>query len=289
MVSIDCQGRQHVHEARSLARDARAGVSLVGMLIAALIGVIVLTATFRVLHTNQRAFGVQSVQVRDRQTLRAGIALLNAELREISPGDGDLITMEPAAMHVRSPGALGLVCEIESWGTDPEVKATKVGRYLREDSARVFYENETRRDADDVWRTGRIEVLDTTGSLSCPDGRTAQRVRLHEVSQGAPPDSISPGALVRVVRHFEYELAQDGGLHYLIRTPGAGDAQPLVGPLDAESGVRFRYLDADGVETAVAADVRQIEVTLRTVSGFRDGDEQLQDSLTTVVHTRNSS
>ena len=65
-------------------------------------------------------------------------------------------------------------------------------------------------------------------------------------------------------------------------------AAPLIGPLRPTTGVSFQYLNQNGSVTSVAANVRQIVITLRTLSSARDaGGDQVRDSLKTRVYTRN--
>ena len=62
----------------------------------------------------------------------------------------------------------------------------------------------------------------------------------------------------------------------------------MVGPLAATNGFGFVYRDAMGAVTATPADVRQIEVTIRTGSTVLNSLGNLvSDEITALIYTRN--
>lgn len=275
-----------------ITRLDRRGMTMIELLVVTILGMVILGAVYQILVTNQRTYTAQSAMVRDQQSLRGGIDLLLGELREVSPSDGDLVSIGDHSVTIRSSRYLGLVCSVLTTGSDPTVLARKVGGYLRGDSARVFFENNPRITGDDVWRTAVVNVIDSTGLSVCPTGGTAQVVQLEDVEFGsaASTDSITPGALIRNFEHHTYALGTYDGQPYLTQTDGGGTESPLVGPLRAQDGVEFRYLDRDGNVTGSPANVREIEVTTRTATdNVTAAGGTLQDSLRIRIHTRNSS
>lgn len=273
---------------RETMTDHRRGFTLVELLIVTVVGVLVLGAIYQVLITNQRTYATQNANVQANQTLRGGMEALFAELREISPQDGDLLSMSSTGMRIRGNRAPAIVCSIITTGSDPIVQVKRLGRYLTGDSARIFVDNDPDATSDDVWVTADVTVVDSTGTLSCPDGEVAETVQLEGISWGAPPDSILPGALVRNFVRYQYQVGTYDGQTYLTRTDESGNTYPLIGPLNPNNPVSFRYLDAGGTATGTAANVRQIDVTLRSETNIRDisGDLQ-QDSLRSRIFTRN--
>lgn len=269
--------------------DDRRGVTLVELILVTVLGAFVLAGIYQVLVQNQRTYTAQSTRIRNQQTLRSGLDVLTSELRGVSPGDGDLLEMGTSAIGIRAPRGMGLVCSILTGGSNPTVQAKRVGNFLEGDSARVYYENHPSREADDGWRTAVVDVVDSTGMLSCPGGSVAQELRLRGIRWGAPPDSFSTGAPIRNFAHYRFLLDDVGGETYLVREdPEAGTSNRLVGPLASGDGVEFRYLDGSGDPTTTAATVRQIEVTLRTPPRRQGSQGELvRDSLTARVHTRN--
>ena len=90
----------------------RRGFSLLELIIVVVLGMLVLSAVHTVLTTNLRAFTVLNSKVRSQQTIRGGSQILFAELRELSPRGGDLISMADDSMTVRSSSAFGIVCVV---------------------------------------------------------------------------------------------------------------------------------------------------------------------------------
>lgn len=272
----------------SYSAGDREGFTLVELLIVTVLGALVLGAMYQVLITNQRTYATQNANVQANQTLRGGMEALFSELREISPQDGDLLSMSATGMRVRASRAPAIVCSIVTGGNNPTVQVKRLGRYLTGDSARVFIDNDPSLTSDDTWQTVRVQVVDSTGLLACPDGEVAQTVRLQDGFWGPPPDSILPGAPVRNFVRHQYQVGTYDGQTYLTRTDENGDTYPLVGPLNPNNPVTFRYLDGSGAATGTPVNVRQIEVTLRSETNIRNlsGDLQ-QDSLASRIFTRN--
>jgi hypothetical protein len=102
---------------------------------------------------------------------------------------------------------------------------------------------------------------------------------------------VAVGAPFRSFRAIQYGTFLDGGNWWLGRkTPGPGGAyEILTGPLrsPAAGGLVFKYYDANGSVTAVAADVRMIEIVIRSQSTRQSrqasGLTERTDSLRTKV------
>lgn len=263
-------------------------MTLVELLIVVMLGGLVMLATYEVLIVNQRTYRAQSATVRGQQTLRAGMDVLFGELREISPADDDIVSMAEDELEVRAPRNLAVICEIVVDGTAPTVRVRRMGRDLLEDSVRVFYENDPNDTSDDVWRSARVEIEDV-GSFDCPDGTPAQTVQLHGVTHATGTDDVLvTGSPIRNFGHFRYGVGSHDGRSYLVQEDTTGTEFPLVGPLDEDDPADFEYLDENGSTTTTPEDVRQVEVTLRTVSEARDGSgDPYRDSLTARIFTRN--
>ena len=92
-------------------RDRR-GFTLVELMIVAVVGAMVVGATYQILLSSQRAYMIQSAQIQGRQTVRAGVDILFAELRELSRAEGDILTMGSDKIEFRAMRAFGLVCRI---------------------------------------------------------------------------------------------------------------------------------------------------------------------------------
>ena len=69
------------------------GFTLVELIIVAVLGAVVVGATYEIMLSSQKAYTVQTAQIQGQQTVRSGIAILFSELREMSRAEGDILTM----------------------------------------------------------------------------------------------------------------------------------------------------------------------------------------------------
>ena len=265
----------------------RRGFTLVELLIVAVLGGLVVAATYQVLLTQQRIYTANTAQIQDQQTLRAGMAILSGELREISTQGGDLPTMSSQGLRIRTMRAFGLVCVVQPGLAPPRITVKRVDRWFEAgDSLFIFYDNDTELTGDDVWHSKVSSHVDTTAT--CSGGDEAQVMHIPGLSSSG--DSVRVGAPVRTYRTFTYGILQDGGDWFLARAEGSDPPEPLVGPIRSSTGggVEFVYLDENGNTTAVPGNVAQIRVTLRTLSGVRDSQGNfIRDSITAIVSMRN--
>lgn len=269
----------------------RRGFTLIELLVVAVLGTLLLIATYQVLITNQRTYTAQNAHIAGQQITRAALDVLVAELREINPGD--LVTMDTEQVTFRAQRRFGLVCGVvlPALGSSPVLEVRKVGGWFESgDSVVVFADNREGTPDDDFWIMGEATVVDP--SISC-DGEPAQQMTFTGQATAFLNDTVRVGAPIRSFVHHTYGRLERSGRSYVARQVAGGDVEPLVGPIPASfaSGVpsvEFRYLDASGVPTTVATSVRQIEIRLRIRSDARNSlGDPVADSLSTRVYLRN--
>ena len=263
--------------------ENRRGFTLVELMIVAVLGAIVVGATYEIMLSSQRAHTIQTAQIQGQQTVRAGLDILFSELREISPSEGDILTMGSDQIEIRAMRAFGLVCGVSATGSPLRVK--KIGRFFADgDSIVVFADNDPDISSDDTILFGAVSSLDSTDTCSGAD--TAQSITVPALVLAAlANDTVRLGAPVRGFSVYTYGLFLVDGDYYLGRESGVTTA-PLVGPL-APNGVSFIYMDALGNVTTDPLAVAQIEVTLRSRSRVVSQRGPVADSLTTVIYLRN--
>ena len=260
----------------------RGGFTLVELLIVAVLGVIVVAATYQMIFTSQRAYTTQTAQLHGQQTVRAGIDILFAELRELSGTEGDILEMNPDRIEIRAMRAFGLVCNVNPVGSPIRVK--KIGRYFASgDSIVVFADNDRTLSSDDTILSGAVASI--TEAETCTGTDTAQSLAVPELVTALANDTVRLGAPVRGFTIYTYGLYSVTGDYYLARLSG-GTTEPLVGPL-APNGVSFTYMDSGGSVTTNPRAVSQIEVTLRSRSKVINERGPVGDSLTTTIYLRN--
>ena len=260
------------------------GFTLVELLIVAVIGALVISATYQIMLSSQRALTVQTAQLQGQQAVRAGIDVLSSELRELSRAEGDILTLGSDRIEIRAMRAFGLVCSTNAVGSPILVK--KVGRYFDDgDSIMFLAENDPDFTSDDTILAGAVGSVGT--GQTCTGTDTAQSLTVPAVTQAfSNGDTVRAGAPVRAFTAYTYGLYTVDGEQYLARKDDDGTS-PLVGPLSS-NGVSFTYLDSLGSVTTAATSVSRIDVTLRSASTVVDErGARLSDSLSTTIYLRN--
>lgn len=262
------------------------GFTLIEVLVVTMLGTLLAVGTFKIINLTQRIHTTQAAQVQGQQALRAGLAILFAELRELSPSDGDLLAMSKDSITFRAMRQVGYVCASDYSTNPPHFTLRRVGRWLDAgDSIVALADNDPTKALDDRWITGRVTSADTMSTCSGLD--TAQEVYVEGLSTS---DTIRIGAMVRSYAPFTYGLFEFDGQPFLGRRSAGASPQPLVGPLRGrlEGGLAFTYLDENNVETLVGSDVALIQVELRTASRVLGTDGRpVSDSIVTRIHPRN--
>ncbi|MEZ4415567.1 MAG: prepilin-type N-terminal cleavage/methylation domain-containing protein [Gemmatimonadota bacterium] len=265
----------------------RRGFSLVELVVVSAVGGLLLLGLFGTLTTQQHAYTTQTAQMDAAQSVRAGLDVLVTEFRSLSTVGGDVIAMDDDSITVRVMRRVGITCAVTYGGT-PQLTAIPVGEHFAVfDSVFVFADGDPDVAFDDTWIAGRVGAADTLGSCS---GQMAQRISLPGAAGAFAADSVREGALLRSFEWQSFGLGLYAGKSYLGRWSSTSSFVPLVGPLDASSGpaLTLEYFDANGAVTAVPADVRRIDVLVRTAAPVQaTGAITVVDSLRATVYARN--
>lgn len=263
----------------------RRGLTLIELLIAMVAAGMVVAAAYQLLLTNQRLYTVQRENVVGHQTIRAGSEILFSELREVSPGEGDLVAMQEGSVTIRAQRAFGLVCHVNPSQSRLSV-VVRSDRFAVGQGIAVFVENDPDIASDDEWAEASVQNA-SSGASSCAQSGLLQTITTSGLASD-DWDGLRPGAPIRSFQTFTYGVFEISGDWYLGRRVGTGAVTPLVGPLDGRDGVRFQYLDAWGAATTTASAVRRIRVTLETRSDAQDAQGgAIADALTADIFLRN--
>ena len=149
-------------------RSDRRGFGVVELLIVAVLGSVIVASVYTMMITNTRVLTIHTATTRARETIRSAVEVLFAELREVSSVGGDIIAMADDAVVLRVMRGFGVVCEVDLTST-PSLTVTRVGDWFASgDSILVFGDNDEGTSSDDVWHSGLVSAVDTTGG--CPRG-----------------------------------------------------------------------------------------------------------------------
>lgn len=267
----------------------RDGFTLVELIVVSVLGVIVLSAALQVLITNQRTYTAQSATIEGQQASRMAIEVMFNELRELSPADGDIISMGPSSLQVRLMRKFGIACEVDVGPTasPPRIRVldnTGDDFAVADDTVLVFADNREATGSDDKWL--RVGLVDVDNTVTCL-GRPAMDLEVDTAGGLFVNDTVRVGAPVRAYQDFTYgtSLWLYPTTPYLTR-----NGTPIAGPLryPGTDGLQFIYRDALGNITTTPTDVRQIEVRIRTGERVMGpGGDMVSDSLDTWIYTRN--
>jgi prepilin-type N-terminal cleavage/methylation domain-containing protein len=296
----------------------RRGFSTVELIVVLVVAGVLSAAIATLLRRQQRFYTRAARLVEHRVSLRDATSILPAELRALSPSGGDVLVASDSSLEIRATIGAGIACNVAVGGTAVTIApvATLRGTALAAfstspqpgDVALVFDAGAPDDSLDDRWTTRDVASVDAIDA-NCPSpldatelaGQLASQLRFGIGSPLAP--SVRPGTFVHVVRRVRYRLYRAGtGDWYLgySEWDGAGFTvvQPVSGPFAAYSrsaastGLLMRYLDANGVEVILGADVRQItrvEVVARSVlsGGLSTDAAELRDAQDVTVRMRN--
>lgn len=278
----------------------RRGFSLVELLVVVvLMGIIGATLT-RVLLNMQRASRAQSERVTLQGNLRAGIAFIPAELRDLSAQD--IIVADPDLIEYRAMRAAGVACDVTAAALTLRNALTFQYREITpaRDSVFVFVENNPTMGSDDSWVALGIAAR---AAGTCPDGAAATVLTVVNAGAGytaytaaIAAAQIVEEAPVRTFERMELGLYVADGRSWLgARSVSAGEAalQPVLGPLVADSGLKLTYHANGGAQTGTIADMRMINIVLMgetgvPISSAYGGPVIHDDSIVARVRLRNA-
>ena len=287
---------------------ARRGFSLtelvVAVVIACAIGAAVLDSGLR----QQRFFAAAARFDAARTSVRQAADILSADLRPLSPRDGDLYVLAPDFVEFRLLLGASVLCTIAAArdaAVLPPLRAASalgltswVSSPVAGDTVLVFDEGGSGA-ADDRW-TRHVLTADPSAGANCPTASgftsSAAEAAAGWQIQIRPPlaASVAPGAPLRFVRRARYELYRAADAKWYLgfvdclstRMTPCAVVQPVSGPYDA-AGIRFGYLDSLGALTMAPPDVALITIDIRASAPAADpASPPRRDSASAVVALR---
>jgi hypothetical protein len=256
----------------------------------------------QVIITSTRASSDQNQRIDVQQNMRAANAILPAELRQLDAADGDIKAMSANSITIRAMRQLAIICTAPVTGgvltgliivvRSPLYSAQRA--FANGDSLFVWYEGDVGSRNDDGW----IPALITAAPVAqnCTDGTPGIKL-IATIGLVAPKLNVA-SVIPNGSPVWGFESATYGtGLsatdnRYYLNLTNASGTTPLLGPLPNAAGVTFTYYDAAGAVTAVPANVRQIDLTVRSQSlnRIKKGSTTAYavDSLSTRITLRNN-
>ena len=296
-----------------VARTARAGVTLVELIIALTVLAVVGGVMTNVLIKHQRFNRALTETADSRSRMRDIATILPTDLRGASSIGRDLLSIDLNSMQFRSSIGSSVLCRIAGGAVIELPPATLAsGQVLTAwinppkpgDIAYIYDDGTGRGNVDDSWR--QFIITDTTSATDptwCPsvgvspftqpadDGQRRYRITLDAVPD---PTRIRVGAPIRLAREVRYSLFEASDRNWYVGyetcTPSGavGVAGPcagreiLAGPVrpassdTTSSGLYFVYYRQDGTPVTNVANAAQIA---RVGIGMRTSPQSLSAAL----------
>lgn len=312
---------------RADARPVRRGFTLPEMMIVLLIFALTLGSLMTLVMRQQRFYRSAGDVMSMRGQLRQGLGAVAADLRAISPANGDVYDMTDKAIELRALTGSSIVCKITNASRTITVPPTTLssGNMLTAwpsmpaatDSFFVY--DDSTGTATARWKAYSISsIAAVSGSSGCTTAsgfvqasdttRSSYAITI-PVGQTLPPTLLT-GAPIRFFRRVRYELYQASDSKFYLgyydclagRAPVCNALQPIAGPFRnystnaANSGLLFAYYDSTGSALGAAIGnaprVTRVTVSLRgqsaaTISMDGTTPDLVNDSLVMDVALRN--
>ena len=279
----------------------RKAFTVVELMVAFLILGVAAAAILDAFVLHQRTVSAQAMRIGLQQNLRAGMAVLPAELRALDAKEGDILKMSPTSITIRALRQLAIVCQPPVLGgasVTLTVRQTPFYGTLfdnTKDGVYVFYEGDESTRTDDAWVPGKLMSAPVT-TAKCSDGKPAYSVSA-SLTFGTLPavtGQIASGAPVWGHRQTTYGVFQDTDRRwYLGMKDSSAVMTPLAGPLVGSNGLTFSYYDGTGVVTTDSSKVARIGIAIlgQTATLVRQASASpayTVDSLSVVTTLRNN-
>jgi prepilin-type N-terminal cleavage/methylation domain-containing protein len=281
----------------------RRGFTLVELLIGLILMLAVGAVTYQLLVNTQRVSRSQGQHIGMQDNGRSGALIIANELREVgydqitaaglvsitswmgatlltAGTNSDLRAIGPDSITYRAARGLGYTCDKVA-GTGDVVVYNAGDRQWQSyraltttDSLMLYIENDPSIAGDDMWLT--VGLTTAPVAQNCPDGTVGIRYRVAipgvlgmTVAQAF--NAMQLGGPVRAFELMQLRSYTSSGKTWLgmrARPLTVGTTiEPVVGPLTGTaSGLVFGFKDATNATTAIADNVRSVEITMRPMS-----------------------
>jgi prepilin-type N-terminal cleavage/methylation domain-containing protein len=300
------------HRSPEATARARAGFTLLELLVALTISGILVGAIFQLLQGNSQFVRLQSAREEVQQNGRAALSVIASDLRSVT--SGGIVSMSPTSVRIYAPRGWGILCDTidamssTAWAIFPASTLPSDDVWSKQGWGIGVEQTGHPAVNSGSWRFVSQVARQTSGDPcnGVQTTNTTSYVRYGFIHPGGTSfvtaGSVLPGTPVMLFEEVQYDVATSASGNvpgYWIRrmagygADGQPNMQPMAGPVPSESALHFDYFQADGVTPAsTPAQVRSIAIRVIT----RSRSESMQagamspsqvDTTSTVVSLRN--
>lgn len=275
------------------------GFTLAEIMIVVLLSSIIMGSIYQMIVMQDKTTREQYAVIETQQNARTALAVMTADLKEISAVDGDVLGATETSITFRALRKAAMVCAV---GVNTIDVAELGGPFVVGDNVLVFSEGVNANSAnDDAWLNRQVSAVAALASTACtanPFGATSWRRLLLSL----PPTNVQTGALVRSYTPMRYSISDNGEWGQLMRRVsepplGATVESAIIDRLSStsEGGLQLRYFNAAGTQIPAADlatnlnNIMRVQVKVRgkaVTSVATTGSNRYQDSLVTTVFLR---
>lgn len=274
-------------------RTRQAGFTLVELMVVALLTAVTLAGVYQTLMVQEESYETATVMIRDQESVRTALGILESELREIGSiggsaiGGTDIENAAAGSITFRAQRKTAFMCKVsraEKWAVvwllgDP---------FEAGDPLLLFVDGDSIRFADDRWDTTTVTSAQSTSDSDCENYWPGVPVQLIRLDNQDLTD-VAVGAAMRSYEWVTYSLYEFGHLGWGLGRLRKGEDQPdyLVGGLAPPGrGLEFTYFTPTGTTTTDPTQVARMRITVRTDPTGKTNVESTE--MTTNLYLRNN-
>lgn len=284
-------------EAISSSRSARAGFTLIEMMVALVIGVLLVGFTLDFVLGQSRFAASHAGKEEAQQNLRGSLEIVASDLRgTLAAG---IAVADEQAIEFALPEMWGVVCGVTGTTQTTAIFPAVAGAAppIGEGAGLMVFDGAAWQPALPTRATITGATLVAAGNDPlCSLMASQGNVVAYQLNGANHPTPVTRGDRIALYRQVRYEVGTSNGEQWIRRSSGGAagsfNMQPLAGPVDADS-VSFQYFAGAAPAAPVAilppgtaaptSNLRLVRFTVRTTSSQGTGAQARQDSVTVQI------
>ncbi len=220
------------------------GFTLVEILIVTLLSAVVMGSIHQMIIMQDRTTREQYAIVETQQNTRNALAVVTADLKEISAADGDVIYADSMDLQFRALRKAGLACNKEPGNNTIDV-AELGAPFVQGDQVLLFADGTNPASSlDDTWLQLGVSMV---GAGNCAANPLNASAITRLTFTGTPLANVQVGALVRSFIQTRYRIIDNGEFGQLMRTEGGTETAIVENLATITDGIDGWLRDARGL------------------------------------------